>query len=164
MGDLNDIMNQSEKHGGRKVTQKSNFLLKKFLDQVEGMDIGYTGNTFTWCNKKGGMTNIRERLDKVIGSVDWRIMFANAGVMHLNASSSDHAPILLNLNLDHHSLPKSFRFLEIWTRDQKCYGVINEAWNMIEEEPSRRISIGQRLTNMTKEVEQRQMWFCSIKN
>lgn len=31
--------------------------------------------------------------------------------------------------LDHPSKPKPFRFLDIWTRDPNCEGVIQETWN-----------------------------------
>lgn len=56
--------------GGREVNSRNNFLLKNFIDEVNGMDIGYNENVFTWCNMRGGMANIRERLDRVITSVD----------------------------------------------------------------------------------------------
>lgn len=97
-----------KKSGGRKVNGKYNFLLRKFLDNVHGMDVGFRGNTFTWCNRRSGMANIREILDRVIASTKWRTYFGNARVVHLNAIQLDHALILMNMCLDHPSLPKPF--------------------------------------------------------
>lgn len=93
------------------------------------MDIGFNGNTFTWCNRRGGLANIREHLDRVISSVEWRTTFDNAGVVHLIATQSDHVPIVLNLYLDHPHRPRPFRFQEIWIRDPSCEKVIKGAWD-----------------------------------
>lgn len=64
------MLDQFEKLGGRSVTAKSNFHLKTFIYEVGAFDLGYLGNRFTWCNKRGGSTNIRERLDKTLVSPD----------------------------------------------------------------------------------------------
>lgn len=80
------------------------------MDEVHGLDIGYNGNMYTWYNKRGGLANIREYLNRVITSMEWITTFGNAGVTHLNAHQSNHAPIVLNLLLDHKRLPKPFRF------------------------------------------------------
>lgn len=105
MGDFNEVMKQSEKSGGREVTEKNNFLLRSFLHEVHGIDIGFSRNTFTWCNKRSGLANIRERLDRVLASTEWRTFFGNAAVLHLNALQSDHVPIL-----DHPNFPNRFAF------------------------------------------------------
>lgn len=47
IGDFNKVMDQTEKIGGREVTTKNNFLLKNFLDEVHGLDIRFSGSTFT---------------------------------------------------------------------------------------------------------------------
>lgn len=84
-GDFKEVCDQFEKMGDREVNSKYNFFLHNFMEEVNGIDIGYSGNTFTWCNGRGGLANIRERLDKVMVSVNWRSMFSNVGVVHLNA-------------------------------------------------------------------------------
>lgn len=65
IGDFNEVCDQYEKMGGRVVNSTHNFFLKNFLDKVNKLDIGFNGNTFTWCNRRRGLANIRERLDKV---------------------------------------------------------------------------------------------------
>lgn len=40
MDDFDDLVDQCEKHGGRRVTQKINFYMKKVMEKVEGLDIG----------------------------------------------------------------------------------------------------------------------------
>lgn len=34
------------------VNSKNNFFLKNFMDEVSGVDIGFSGKIFTWCNRK----------------------------------------------------------------------------------------------------------------
>lgn len=66
--DFNDILKQSEKRGSRSVSAKSNYFLHSFLSDVGGLDLGLFGNPFNWCNRKGGRTNIHERLDRAVAS------------------------------------------------------------------------------------------------
>lgn len=110
------------------VSINTNFHLKNFLDEFNGVDIGFCGNTFTWCNRKGGMANIIERSNIVITSVDWRTTSSNAGVIHLNVVHSNHVTILLNLFLDHPKLPRPFRFQKIWLREPLCFDIVRRAW------------------------------------
>lgn len=60
MGDFNKVLEQSKKSGGREVTMKNSFFLRKYLDDMHGLDISLCGNTFTWCNKRSGLANVRE--------------------------------------------------------------------------------------------------------
>lgn len=60
IGDFNDIMEEEENVGGKRVIAKSNLFLRDFMFEVRAIDIGFTGRPFTWCNKRGGQTNIRE--------------------------------------------------------------------------------------------------------
>lgn len=155
IGDFNEVLTQVERQGGHPVTSSKNFLLQLFLDEVQGVDIGFTGNKYTWCNKRGGLANIRERLDRVISSIEWRTNHGNARVTHLNAHHSDHAPLILNLNLDHPRLPRPFRFQKVWKkRDSTCYTIVKKAWSE-RVENARRISIGRRISNTAKAL---QLW------
>ena len=71
---------------------------------------------------------LRERLDRDIFSMSWRLAFPKATIHHLGAINSDHCTILLDTQLVDHYVPRPFRFEVAWTRDTKCYGVIDEAW------------------------------------
>lgn len=61
MGDFNDVLDQFEKLEGRYVNGKSHFHLRNFISKVGALDLGFMGNNFTWCNKKSGVANIKER-------------------------------------------------------------------------------------------------------
>lgn len=57
-GDLNEIIDETERFGGRNLIGKRLFL-KEFMQQVGAVDLGFNGRKFTWINKQGGSANIR---------------------------------------------------------------------------------------------------------
>ncbi|XP_060670431.1 uncharacterized protein LOC107411957 [Ziziphus jujuba] len=149
MGDFNDIIDQEEKIGGRKVTSKSNYFLRNFIANMGALDLGFCGTMYTWCNRRGGTANIRELLDRVLASPDWRILFPQAGVIHLPPAGSDHLPLKLTMTQDHPTTPRPFRFLEVWTRDPSCESIIKEAWSSSSHNRSR-TSLRFKLSNTAR--------------
>jgi hypothetical protein len=63
LGDFNTILEDSGKEGGN----AANFL-RELLFNLGAVNLGYTGNKFTWCNKRLGKCCIRERLDRGIAN------------------------------------------------------------------------------------------------
>ena len=69
--------------------------LKDMLFNLGVVDLGYSRNKFTWHNKSWGRHAIRERLDRGIASIDWRLKFPKVIIHHLGTINSDNCPILL---------------------------------------------------------------------
>jgi hypothetical protein len=90
MGDLNDILYQFEKEGGR--ARPANYMqaFRDVIDDCNLMDMGYTGDKFTWQHG-----NIRERLDRDLANEAWSDKFPDACLHHLYYYRSDHRPILM---------------------------------------------------------------------
>ncbi|GLT73561.1 hypothetical protein SLA2020_454110 [Shorea laevis] len=98
IGDFNDVVDQSEKFGGNDVSQTR---VRAYLDCMNScnmVDLGFTGNRFTWVNMRCSNQMIRERLDRVWANPDWKLNFPEASLFHLPRTHSDHCPILLELN------------------------------------------------------------------
>ena len=51
IGDFNMILSQSDKYGGRPFACSSNDPFRSFLDSFGMIDLGFSGNPFTWSNK-----------------------------------------------------------------------------------------------------------------
>lgn len=74
---------------------------------------------------------IKESLDRVLASFEWKSMFGAVKVTHLDPSKSDHSPIIPSTG---GSLPNCrkfcyrFRFEELWANHEDCEAVIRNAW------------------------------------
>ena len=97
-GDFNCVVEESEKEEGNRGNTSTPNFLKELLFELEAIDLGFSGNQFTWWNKRWGRGTIRERLDCAISNPSWRLAYPKASVFHLGAINSDHAPLLVDTN------------------------------------------------------------------
>lgn len=84
----------SEVRGG----QYSMHRAKRFafvLEHCGLLDIGTTGNIFTWFRKAAGAQSISKRLDRALSDCAWRNLFPEAYVENLCHLHSYHCPLLL---------------------------------------------------------------------
>jgi hypothetical protein len=95
IGDLNFVLDQSEKQGGRLVASSSFCPFKQFIDHFGLVDLGFVGNPFTWCNNRKGQAFIKERLDRGLTSPSWIHLHPEYSILHIPATNSDHHHILL---------------------------------------------------------------------
>ena len=128
-GDFNVVMEEAKKEEGKRGSFSSLNFLKDLMSDLGAIDLGYSGNQFTWWNKRWGKGAIRERLDQAIASIQWRMAFPKASVIHPRAVNSDHNPLLMDTNPNEKFIPRLFRFEEMWIRDSRCGGVIKKAWD-----------------------------------
>lgn len=131
VGDLNAILAPQEKQGGRRFRPSSSAGLATFMDASGAVDVGFVGLLFTWDNSRPGLTHIKERLDRCIVNVNWRIWYPNATVTHLPISASDHSPITLCLRGPNSSLPRQFQFEKFWLVDHSYFTIVEAAWREI---------------------------------
>ncbi|XP_057791112.1 uncharacterized protein LOC131008237 [Salvia miltiorrhiza] len=130
-GDFNETMYHFEKKGGN---VKSDARLERFRETVDVcglVDLGFSGDPFTWNNNQKGADNIMERLDRVFGSNQWIHRFPGFEVTHLLRKSSDHCPIFLYLESGQdvtQNRSKPFRFEAMWLKDERCKPFCESLW------------------------------------
>lgn len=75
-------------------------------------------------------SQIHERLDRALATVDWLIKFPSAKLFHKSSSISEHCPLVLQLvgkqKVTKQSKP--FRFEAMWLKDPRCENVVNSTW------------------------------------
>ena len=71
MGDLNDIKSNGEKWGGRTRPTSSFETFTSFINRNGLIDIGFEGMPWTWCNNRDNEWEIKERIDRVLGTKQW---------------------------------------------------------------------------------------------
>lgn len=114
IGDLNDIKSNEEKWGGR-IREDWTFVdFKKMIDDNELQDIGFRGDPWTWTNKWFGIGEIKQRLDRGLGTVEWTRQFESAICHHIHKEASDHSMLVVDLNPAERNHKKRFIFDKRW--------------------------------------------------
>ncbi|XP_019155096.1 PREDICTED: uncharacterized protein LOC109151960 [Ipomoea nil] len=131
IGDINDLLFQSEKRGGN---PHPNGLLRSFGETIDDCSLAQMpmqGYLFTWKKGEGTKDWLEERLDKVLVTEAWRSLNAQASVLNLLTRRSDHSALFLGIRDDIRGRGRrtnSFRFEISWLHDEGCRGVVEEAW------------------------------------
>lgn len=129
IGDFNVVLHSADKIGGQPVASSNNGGLHIVINNNGLIDMGYEGYAFTWNNKRSGLANIQERLDRGFANSDWRVQFLNATITHLPIIQSDHKPLLVALNPPTDNLLKPFKFETMWISHPDTGYIILEAWH-----------------------------------
>lgn len=132
-GDFNEILSSEQKQGGLPKPLRQMQEFRETLLHSELVELGFSGNVFTWDNGRLGEDFMQERLDRACATLAWRDLFPHAKVTHIQASYLDHVPLLITTskptNLGKRKkLPR--RFEEKWVSHPMCEEVIWEAWGM----------------------------------
>jgi hypothetical protein len=141
IGDFNDLLSQEDKKGDH---SHPNWLCNGFRNAVSDCDltdIHLEGYPFTWVKSRGSTNIIEERLDRAMATSSWLMMFPEVKLRNLNASHSDHSPILLqNSSVSSHEYHHTFRFENMWLKEEDVDEVVEEGWGREGVEITHRIS------------------------
>lgn len=119
-GDLNEIIDDGEKKGGRPRPLSQMNMLRETLLYCNLHEVAYPDKSMTWSNNRPeGL--IFERLDRFLGNTKWAIEFPNASTQTLDFFGSDHRPIFCNLLDEERVLKRKgkgrFHFEDKWFTD-----------------------------------------------
>ena len=123
---------------------------RSFVENVRAIDLGFSGSRFTWSNKRCGVANIRERLDRGLCNIEWQSLFPYAMVRHLTAPNSDHNLILLDTHVEVEKGSKPFLFEAIWVKDESSSKVVEKAWS-INVEGSQNFILGKKFQTVRRD-------------
>lgn len=101
--------------------------LSQVIEDLSLIDLGYSGYNFTWDNKRSGLANIQERLERGMANPLWLQNHLNFKITHLTMITSDHCPVLLGTIGQQLHLSQPFRFEQCWTRELMCNYIIDQA-------------------------------------
>ncbi|KAF9608897.1 hypothetical protein IFM89_012065 [Coptis chinensis] len=128
IGDLNMILGKSEKRGGDLYTPNESVIANNLIQEAGLIDIGFSGNPFTWWNKQAGLGSVKKCLDRSLANAEWLLIFPEANLIHIPTISSDHIAILLDTLPQTHTLSHPFHFQAMWIRDDTYPKVITSMW------------------------------------
>lgn len=105
---------------------------REALEDAGLHDLGFTGDVFTWRNQQHrGDDYIRERLDRAVANVEWRIHFPLVHVLNGDPYHSDHRPVIVSTEKKKEERAvgkKPFHFEANWLEESQCRKVVEEAW------------------------------------
>eukprot|EP00253_Pinus_taeda_P009472 PITA_09472 len=127
-GDLNLIRNADEKLGGNFYADPSRDSLETLIQAHNLLDIPPQNEKYTWSNKRTGNSNIKERLDRIL--VHERIVasFPSIKSKIIQASTSDHKPVVLTLDKGRNLGPLPFKYNKAWDYKEEFRKLVQEQW------------------------------------
>lgn len=124
--DLNEVVYASEKFSGKGIWKKWLFF-KDFLQNVGGIDLGFSGYSFNWESRQEGQALIKERLNRAMAKDSWMEAFLFASVQHLRRKVSDHCLILIQTTFKRKLINRPFQFFKTWTIENSSNKVVANA-------------------------------------
>lgn len=128
-GDFNEMLSKDEKSGGSQWFWSTIPLLQSFMNNLELMDLGFSGPKYTWRGTKNGSL-VQERLDHGLINVGWQCKWPNSVMLHENARASNNCPLILNTDPLGPKCKPMFRFEAFWFKNEGCRKMIANCWNV----------------------------------
>ena len=123
-GDFNLIYQAADKSNGR-LHRSLMRAFRRALDDSHLQELALHGRRFTWTNGRDNPT--LERIDRVFANADWFLRFPHHHLKSLALDSSDHAPLLLILNVEPWAVPR-FHFELCWAKLDGFLEAVGVAW------------------------------------
>ncbi|KAG5606153.1 hypothetical protein H5410_027645 [Solanum commersonii] len=97
------------------------------------MDLGFSGQKFTWSNNKGIQQRVWKRLDRALVSDAWLEKMPQTTITHLPSVQSDHCPLLMEMSAREDDHIRYFKFLNRWTDQPNFLDIVRACWERTVE-------------------------------
>lgn len=128
LGDLNEILDNSEKLGGPTRAESSFFSFRNMISDCRLRETPSIGNKFSWAGVRNNMW-IQCYLDRALGNEAWYCIFPRVQAEYLERIGSDHRPILIRFANENVSRTGRFMFDKRWLSKPACLEIIKAGWN-----------------------------------
>uniref|UniRef100_A0A803QNL0 Reverse transcriptase domain-containing protein n=1 Tax=Cannabis sativa TaxID=3483 RepID=A0A803QNL0_CANSA len=126
-GDFNDILFKEERIGKRvKYNATTDFIDCVGICQSE--DIKYSGNYYTWNNKRQGGERICSKINRVLANQKWLDNFSNAKAVFAAEESFDHTPVIVSMYHEILNGKKPFNYFKLWTSHPRYTKIVKGVW------------------------------------
>lgn len=147
--DFNTIVRIDERTGGSGGLSPDSLAFGTWINDLSLIDMGFSGNKFTWKRGRVENTFVAKRLDRVLCCASLRLKWKEAKVTHLPFLSSDHAPVYVQLCPPTREDPRRrpFRFKAAWLQHTSFKDLLMASWN---NEISTQMALKHLQTNLKK--------------
>jgi hypothetical protein len=126
-GDFNVVRHLAEKWGSNRL----NAYEQEFgecLNNLEVVDLKFSGSFFTWNNKSEGADFVARKLDRVMVNEEWLIKFGGTKVDFPSGGVSDHSPAIITVGTVMSFGPKPFKFCNFWLENTDFQDWLTAGW------------------------------------
>lgn len=133
-GDLNDILDNSEKRGGPKRCEGSFINFRCFVNQNGLWNVKHSGNAMSWRGTRHTHF-IKERLDRSLANCSWNETFPAGRCHYLRFEGSDHRPLVTYSDSTKVKRKGLFRFDRRLLQNEKIRSLVESNWHHCRMEP-----------------------------
>ncbi|CAL9232043.1 unnamed protein product [Arabidopsis halleri] len=126
-GDLNDLLDNSEKRGGPSRCESSFIPFRNFVSMNGLLDLQHSGNSLSWRGARHHHF-IRCRLDRSLANCSWHESFPSGRCKYLRYEGSDNRPVISFFDESMKKKKGLFRFDRRIIEDEEARKVIEAAW------------------------------------
>lgn len=107
------------------------------MQDCQLIDLGCNRYLFTWSNNKFGPDFVEEMLDRFLCNKEWRDIFDDCAVSNLETWTSNHCPVLMEVNergcmLCYKRKNASRVYYEdMWSSYEACQDIIKREWSQL---------------------------------
>ena len=112
-GDFNVVKSLTEKWGSDKLNSYE-VEFGKCLNDLEVLDLNFSGCFYTWTNKSEEPWFVARKLDRVLANEFWLSYFGKIIVEFQSGGVSDHSPAVISVGSLQNFGPKPFKFFNYW--------------------------------------------------
>ncbi|XP_074356448.1 uncharacterized protein LOC141696167 [Apium graveolens] len=131
IGDMNNVLSQTDKKGGRMYPSWLIQGFKEVLEDCNLVDMELLGYPYTWERGHGTDDWVEIQLDRAVASTSFLQQFQEAKLTNMEVTTSDHCPLLLEpvVMIKSGTFTKRFRFENAWLREPMCKSIVEDIWN-----------------------------------
>ncbi|XP_015161044.1 uncharacterized protein [Solanum tuberosum] len=133
VGDYNVITSIDEKLGGVPYNMEKSLEFIAVIEACGLMDLGFSGQKFTWSNNRGIHSRVWKRLDRAMVNDPWLEQMPQTTIIHLPSVGSDHCPLLMEMNNRSEDHTKYFKFLNCWADQPNFLDIVQACWDREQE-------------------------------
>jgi len=112
-GDFNCVRSLEEKWGSDRLNSYE-MEFNDCLNNLEVLELNFSGCFFTWNNKSEGSNFLARKLDRVLVNEEWLCKFGKTCVDFPPGGVSDHSPAVITVGTLLSFGPKPFKFFNYW--------------------------------------------------
>nr|GEY19893.1 hypothetical protein [Tanacetum cinerariifolium] len=129
LGDFNAALFLHDYSVGNSNIDISMREFKECVEDLEILDVQYSGLQFTWTQKPKGNEGLLKKIDRVMANLKFNDVFAGSHAIFKPYRNSDHAPSVLCISSIIKPKPKPFKFYNLFTSNDNFKRVVLEGWS-----------------------------------